>query len=41
MIGFIPIYKKDSLEVKMKIYHKTIEMIKKDIFKSLLFYIVV
>ncbi len=41
MVGFISIYKGDSLEVKIEIYHETIGMIIKDIFKSLFSYIVV
>ena len=35
MIGLIPIYKRDSLEVKIEIYHQTMGMITKSIFKSL------
>ncbi len=36
MVGLIYIYKGDSLEVKMEIYHQTMGMITKDMFKSLL-----
>ncbi len=41
MVGLIPIHKRDSLEVKMEIYHQTIGMITKGMFKSLLSCIVV
>ena len=33
IIGLIPIYKGDFLEKKIEIYHQTIEMIIKSIFK--------
>ena len=41
IIGLIPIYKRDSLKVKIKIYYQTIRVIIKNIFKSLLLCIVV
>ncbi len=41
MVGLIPIHKGDSLEVKMEIYHQTMGMITKGVFKSLLSCIVV
>ncbi len=41
MVGLIPIYKGDSVEVKMEIYHQTMGMITKGMFKSLLSCIVV
>ncbi len=41
MVDLIPIYKGESLEVKMEIYHQTMGMITKSVFKSLLSCIVV
>ena len=41
MISLIPIHKRDFFKVKIEIYYQTIRVIIKDIFKSLLFYIVV
>lgn len=41
MIGPITIYKKDFLEVKIEIYHQTMEVIIKGMFKSLFLCMVV
>ena len=41
IVGLIPIDKRDFLEVKIEIYHQTIRIIIKKIFKSLFLYIVV
>lgn len=41
MISLIPINKKDSLKVKIEIYHQTIKVITKDIFKSLFSFMIV
>ena len=41
MVSFILIYERDSLEVKIKIYHQAIGMITTSIFKSLLLCIVI
>lgn len=41
MIGFIFIYKRKSLEGKIEIYYQIMDMIEKNIFKSLLLYIIV
>lgn len=41
MISFIPIYKRDFLEIKIEIYYKIMGVVIKDIFKSLLLCIVV
>ncbi len=41
MVGLIPIHKGDLLQVKIEIYHQTMGMITKGMFKSLLSCIVV
>lgn len=41
MINFILIYKRDSFEVKIKIYHQIMRVIIKDMFWSLFLYIIV
>ncbi len=41
MVGLIRIHKRDSLEVKIEIYHQIMGMITKSMFQSLLSYIVV
>ncbi len=41
IVSLIPIIKKDYLEIKIEIYHQTIGMITKDMFKSLLSCIVI
>ncbi len=41
MVGLILIHKRDSLEVKMEIYHQTMRIITISIFKSLLSCIIV
>lgn len=41
MIGFISIYKKDIVKVKIEINHQTMKIIKKNIFKSLFLYMII
>ena len=41
MVGLISIYKKDSLKIKIEIYHRTIRIIIKNIFKFLFLGIVI
>lgn len=41
IVGLIPIYKEDYFEFKIEIYYPTLKIIRKNMFKSLFWYMII